>query len=157
MADAVVSFVVGELCNFVKEEGTSLTLIERYFKDIKYELESIQVSLKDADTKAADERGGANEGVKTWVRQLREASFRIEDVIDEYEYSKYVAQRVDHSGFIASLQAIPASIKTLTTQYQIASEMKDIKLSLAGIKERSTRFEFKSGSGSESYRGTKSS
>ncbi|AES68688.2 NB-ARC domain disease resistance protein [Medicago truncatula] len=37
----------------------------------------------------------------------------------------------------------------MTTQYQIASEIKDIKLSLAGIEERSTRFEFQSGSGSE--------
>jgi len=149
MADVVVSFVLEELSNFVKEEGSSLTGIERDFKDIKDELESIQVVLKDADTKVADD------GVKTWVKQLREASFRIEDVIDKYEYSKYVAQRVNHSGFIASLKAIPALIKTKSTQYQIVSEIKDIKLSLAGIRERSTRFEFQSGSGSESYRGTK--
>ncbi|KEH32961.1 putative P-loop containing nucleoside triphosphate hydrolase, leucine-rich repeat domain, L [Medicago truncatula] len=156
MTDAVVSFVLEELSKFVKEEGNSLTGIEREFKDIKYELESIQVSLKDADTKAADEGGGgANEGIKTWVKQLREASFRIEDVIDEYEYSKYMAENNNHSGFIASLQMIPNIIKTMNSRHQIASEIQDIKLSLGEIKERSQWYAVKSESGLESYRGVK--
>ncbi|CAL5201360.1 unnamed protein product [Lathyrus oleraceus] len=158
MAETVVSFVLEELCQFVKEERTSVTGVEREFIDIKDELESIQAFLKDADTKADDDGGGGggggSNGVKTWVKQLREASFRIEDVIDEY--NMYEAQRVNHSRFRSVLQMIPGLIKTMNPHHQIASEIQDIMLSLGKIKERSTRFEFRSESGSESsYRGTK--
>ncbi|XP_058722157.1 disease resistance protein RPM1-like [Vicia villosa] len=154
MAETVVSFVIGELCQFVKEERSSVAGIERDFNDIKDELESIQAFLKDADTKADDDGGGGSNGVKTWVKQLREASFRIEDVIDEY--NMYEAQRINHSRFRSVLQMIPGFIKTMNPHHQIASEIQDIMLSLGRIKERSTRFEFRSENGSgSSYRGTK--
>ncbi|WJX30557.1 hypothetical protein P8452_19082 [Trifolium repens] len=70
---------------------------------------------------------------------MREASFRIEDVIDEY-------LRQIHSynppgcgslfGKIASLN------KTLIPRHKIASEIQDIKLSIRGVKERSERYNF---------------
>ncbi|CAI8617770.1 unnamed protein product [Vicia faba] len=147
MAETAVSFVLQELGQFVIKETSQYTVeernsvagIERDFNDIKDELESIQAFLKDADTKAADDDDGSN-GVKTWVKQVREASFRIEDVIDYY--NMFLAERASHSIFRSALQMIPGLIKTMNPHHQIAYEIQDIKLSLGRIKERSTRFEF---------------
>ncbi|KEH32976.1 disease resistance protein (CC-NBS-LRR class) family protein [Medicago truncatula] len=153
---ALCNFVVEEGCRHIVENGTLLTGFKKDFIDIKDDLESIQAFLKDADTKAAADGGGggANEGVRAWVKQVREVSFRIEDVVDEYEYSKYAPQWADDSGIIEFLQTIPALIKTNYAEYQIASKIKDIKESLGKIKEKSDMFKFHSESGSESYRGT---
>ncbi|KAL5097512.1 hypothetical protein RYX36_001839 [Vicia faba] len=112
MAETAVSFVLQELGQFVIKETSQYTVeernsvagIERDFNDIKDELESIQAFLKDAYTKAADDDDGSN-GVKTWVKQVREASFRIEDVIDYY--NMFLAERASHSIFRSALQMIP--------------------------------------------------
>ncbi|CAK8564915.1 unnamed protein product [Lathyrus sativus] len=155
MAETTVSFVLEQLYKLALEEGTLLTGVHKDFDDIKVELESIHAFLKDADAKASDDGGGggSNEGVKTWVKQLREASFRIEDVIDYY--SMYMAQRVNNSGSgcMVSLKMVFQIIKTLKLRHQIASEMKDIKLSIGGIKERSERYEFKAENGPGCSRG----
>ncbi|CAJ2638722.1 unnamed protein product [Trifolium pratense] len=144
MAEAVVSFVLKKICESVVQESSLLTEVERDFNDIKDDLVSIQAFLKNADTKAA-----ANEGVQTWVKQLREASFRIEDVIDEY--IMHEAQKINQSRSIATLQMIPNMI----WRYQIAREIQDIKSSLGKIKQKNTEFEFRSESGSGRSRGFK--
>jgi len=153
MAETAVSFAV-QLCQFVVEERTLVTGVESDFNDIKDDLESIQAFLKDADRKAAaDDEGGANDGVKTWVKQVRDVSFRIEDVIDEY--IMYEAQKMNHSIFTATLQKIPGLLRIMNPHHQIASEIQDIKSTLGKIKERITRFPFQSESESGSYRGSK--
>jgi len=153
MAEVAVSFAV-QLCQFVVEERTLVTGIESDINDIKDDLECIQAFLKDADRRAAyDEGGGANEGIKTWVMQVRDVSFRIEDVIDEY--IMYFEQRVNYSGFISSLRKIVHTIQTVKVRHQIASEIRDIKLSVEEIRKRSEKYEFLSEIGSESSRGTK--
>ncbi|KAJ1405887.1 Virus X resistance protein-like, coiled-coil domain [Sesbania bispinosa] len=141
MAEIAVSFVLEQLYQLVIEEGTLLEGVQKDFTDIKDELESIQAFLKDADRRASDEES-ASEGMKTWVKQLREASFHIEDVIDEH--TMCLTKRVNHTGCIASLQNIAQLIKTLKKRHQIATEIQDIKLSVRGIKERSERYNFQS-------------
>ncbi|GAU16448.1 hypothetical protein TSUD_117970 [Trifolium subterraneum] len=90
--------------------------VERDLIYIKDDLESIQDLIKDADRMAAEDY--INEGVKTWVKQLREVSFRIEDVIDEY--IMHEAQKINnHSIFLATLQII---IPGLNPLHKIASE-----------------------------------
>ncbi|GAU16455.1 hypothetical protein TSUD_118040 [Trifolium subterraneum] len=154
MAETAVLSVLEKLSQFVVEEGTLLTQAGRYLEEIKEELESIQNLLKDADRVAADEEGGgANEGVRTWLKQLREASFRIEDVIDEY--IMHQTQKNTHSRFIATLQKVPGLNKYMNPVHQIASEIQDIKLLLGEIKQRSERYKFKCESGSSRSRGSK--
>ncbi|XP_061353470.1 disease resistance protein RPM1-like [Gastrolobium bilobum] len=139
MAETAVSFVVQHLCQLLVEEANLLRGVTNDFTSIKGELESIQAFLKDADRRARDE-GDTNEGIKTWVKQLREASFHIEDVIDEY--IMYVAQRINHHGCLASLQKIVHVIKNLKHRHRIASEIQDIKFSVNGIKERGESYKF---------------
>ncbi|KAK2385925.1 disease resistance protein RPM1 [Trifolium repens] len=138
MAETAVLFALGEVFQFLNEETNLLRGVHNDFSDIKDELESIQVFLKDADRRAADE-ADTNDGIRTWVKQLREASFRIEDVIDEYIRLMY---RDNPPGCGSLVCKIPSLIKNLIPHHQIVSEIQDIKLSIRGIKERSERYNF---------------
>jgi disease resistance protein RPM1 len=145
MAEAAV-FVLQQLCKLAIKEGYKLAVEETKllkgihdgFKDIQDELESIQAFLKDADTRAA-----TDEGVKTWVKQLREASFRIEDVIDGYV--KYLAKNVKNASAIQKFKPLK--------RHQIASAIQDIKSSLVEINKRRLRYDFKMEDASGSSRG----
>jgi len=138
MAETAVLFALGEVFRILKEETNLLRCVHRDFSDIKDELESIQVFLKDADRRAADE-AETNDGIRTWVKQLREASFRIEDVIDEY---LRLMHGVKPPGCGALVCKIASPIKTLIPRHQIASEIQNIKMSICRIKERSERYNF---------------
>ncbi|TKY49769.1 putative disease resistance protein [Spatholobus suberectus] len=135
MAEAAISFVLEQLYQLVKEEGSLLKGLGNEFSDIIHELDSIKAFLKDADRKAGV-NGDTNEGIKTWVKQVREVSFRIEDVIDEY-YTMDVARQINHD---PPWKKIAPQIKTLMSRHRIASEIQDIKSSVRVIKERSERY-----------------
>ncbi|KAJ1441283.1 Virus X resistance protein-like, coiled-coil domain [Sesbania bispinosa] len=146
MAEMAVSFALDQLLPLLREEANLLIGVHQEFEEIKDELESIQAFLKDADrraTAAAAEGGDHNgsEGVKTWVKQVREAAFRIEDIIDEYMI--HVGQhRRDPGSCAASLHKITHCIKTLLPRHRIASEIQDIKSRVREIKDRSDRYDF---------------
>ncbi|CAK8565678.1 unnamed protein product [Lathyrus sativus] len=131
MAEIAVSFAIDHLLPLLREEANLLRGVHKDFADIKDELESIQAFLKDADKKAA-----SAEGVKTWVKQLREAAFRIEDIIDDYLI--HAGQQPRDPGCVDLLH----KFKTILSRHRIASEIQDIKSSVRGIKERSERYGF---------------
>jgi disease resistance protein RPM1 len=109
MAEMAVSLVVDQLLPLLREEAKLLRGVHKEFAEIKDELESIQAFLKDADKRAAGAEGdNTNEGVKIWVKQLREAAFRIEDIIDEYLI--LAAQQPRDHGCIALLHKLKTMI-----------------------------------------------
>ena len=55
MAETAVSLALGEVFQLLRLETNLLRGVNKDFLDIKDELESIQVFLKDADRRAADE------------------------------------------------------------------------------------------------------
>ncbi|KAI5409152.1 hypothetical protein KIW84_054817, partial [Lathyrus oleraceus] len=131
MAEVAVSLVIDQLLPLLREEVKLFRGIHKEFADIKDELESIQAFLKDADKKSA-----TTEGVKTWVKQVREAAFRIEDIIDEYMIQ--VGQQPRDHGCASLLH----KLKAIISRRRIASEIQDIKSYVRGIKERSERYGF---------------
>ena len=83
MAESVVFSLIDKLKPLVNEEAKLLGGIHGEVADIKDELESIQSFLKDVDAKAAAEQD-IGEGVKTWVKQVREVAFHIDIAINQY-------------------------------------------------------------------------
>jgi disease resistance protein RPM1 len=63
MAETAVSLVLKEVFQLLKEETNLLRGFQKNFSDIKDELESIQVFLKDADRRAANE-ADTNDGIR---------------------------------------------------------------------------------------------
>jgi len=58
--------------------------VPKEISDMKDELESIENFINNADRIADAEEDNTSEGIKARIKQLKEASFYIEDVIDEY-------------------------------------------------------------------------
>ncbi|CAJ2639939.1 unnamed protein product [Trifolium pratense] len=130
MAEMAVSFAIDKLLPLLIEEVKLLKGVHKEFAKIKDELESIQAFLKDADRRAATDADNTDEGVKIWVKQLREA---------------------------ALLNNFSHLFKTLKQRHQIASGIQDIKTLVRGIKERSERYGFQRSldQGSSNSRGSK--
>nr|AHB79187.1 CC-NBS-LRR disease resistance protein [Cicer arietinum] len=99
MAEMAVSFAIDQLLPLLREEAKLIKGVHKEFSDIKDELEIIQAFLKDADKRAAANGDNNREEIKTWVKQVREAAFRIEDIVDEYMI--YLAQKPRHLGCAA--------------------------------------------------------
>lgn len=158
MAEIAVSLARNKLLPLIRDKANLLWNIPKEFADIKTDLEDIQGFLKDADRRAAEEGDNTNEGIKTFVKQLREASFRVEDVIDEYMI--YVQQQPRDSGRAALLSQIIHFIETLKPRHQIASEIHQIKSVIEGILQRGKKYnilnKLSSQLGQRSYGGSQS-
>ncbi|KAJ4725395.1 Disease resistance protein [Melia azedarach] len=144
MAESVVSFVLNNLKSLLEEEYKLLTSVEQEVNEIISELEIIKSFLKDADARAAaaeeEEEGKGNEGVKTWVKQVREQAYRIEDVIDEYILN--LSHLPDCSGSLGFLQKVPRYIKKLKLRHQVATEIGSVKSSLDNINRAALKYNF---------------
>ncbi|CAN6569287.1 unnamed protein product [Malus baccata var. baccata] len=144
MAEQIVCFVIDKLIQLLITTEANLSRnarIEVGF--IKDELESIRSFLKEADAKAAAADGETvNNGVKTWVNQVREAAFYIEDVIDEYLL--HIIQHHQHHGFIRFFHNIIRLVQKMRSQDGIVSKVDGIKKLVREIKDRSERYGFKS-------------
>ncbi|MCH80118.1 NBS-containing resistance-like protein [Trifolium medium] len=140
MAEIAVSFAIDQLLPLLTDEVNLLKGVHKEFADIKDELESIQAFLKDADKRAAAEGDITSEGVKIWVKQVREASLRIENIIDDYLI--HLGKQDYDPGCVALLHKVAHLFKTMIPRHRIASEIQDIKSYVRGIKERSERYAF---------------
>ncbi|KAM4071242.1 hypothetical protein ACB094_11G047400 [Castanea mollissima] len=141
MAETAVLFLIDKLIPLLTQEATLLQGIHGEVADIKDELESIQSFLKDADARAAAEEE-MSEGIKTWVKQVREEAFHIEVAIDRYLL--HMAQQSHQRGFTGFLHKIIRLPKSLKPRHNIASEIQEIKASVQKIEERSEKYSFKS-------------
>ncbi|CAN6709715.1 unnamed protein product [Malus baccata var. baccata] len=144
MAELIVCFVVDKLIQLLITTEANLSRNARTEVGfIKDELESIRSFLKEADAMAAAADGEtANDGVKTWVNQVREAAFYVEDVIDEYLLRSI--RHHQHHGFVRFFHKIIRLAKTMRSQDGIVSKVDCIKELVREIKERSERYGFKS-------------
>ncbi|ESR65939.1 hypothetical protein CICLE_v10007381mg [Citrus x clementina] len=144
MAEAAVNFALETLGPLLVEEIKLWGGVRKEVQSIKSELESLRSFLKDADARAAVEEleGGGEESVRTWVKQLRDEAYRIEDVIDEY--TLMVAKLPHGSGLVGVLHRISRSIKKLKLRRGVATEIQDIKSALADIKRRGESYRFRS-------------
>ncbi|KAK8634127.1 hypothetical protein V6N13_014956 [Hibiscus sabdariffa] len=137
MAEVAVNLVLERLISFLNEEAQLLTDFHTEVADIKHELEFLSSFLRDADAKAATE--GSDEGVKTWVKHVREAAYGIEDVIDEYLLS--AAKHRDQLGFKAFVKKIASLIRSLKQKREMVSKIQDLKRSVHEIGNKRRRLD----------------
>nr|XP_023918268.1 disease resistance protein RPM1-like [Quercus suber] len=102
-------------------------------------MEMIQSFLKDADKRA--EKEDTSNVTKTWVKQVREEAYHIEDVIDEY-ILHFAEQPHDRRRFFRFLQKVFHFTINLKHRHVIASEIQDINKKLEDIRKSGERYGF---------------
>uniref|UniRef100_A0A0R0EXZ3 Disease resistance protein RPM1 n=1 Tax=Glycine max TaxID=3847 RepID=A0A0R0EXZ3_SOYBN len=115
MAETAVSLAGQHALPKILEAVKMLRDLPKEVRDITDELESFQDFINDADKVAeAEQDDGRRHRIKERVMRLREAAFRMEDVIDEYNISSLLCEAV-------------AFIKTQILLLQSAYKIQDVK------------------------------
>ncbi|CAL5347951.1 unnamed protein product [Camellia sinensis] len=141
MAERAVISVIQYLGPLLAGEVELLRGVRKEMVSIKAELERIHSFLKDAESRA--ETG--DEGVKIWVKQVRQVAYRIQDVIDEHILLVLPKQ----PGIFGSLHKVTRTITKLKPRHEIASQIQDIKTTIREIKEGADRYGFSTSTLSE--------
>uniref|UniRef100_F6I002 Disease resistance protein RPM1 n=1 Tax=Vitis vinifera TaxID=29760 RepID=F6I002_VITVI len=134
MAEIAVNLVIDKLLPLLDQEARLLGGVHTQVEDIKTELLYIQAFLMDADAKA--EKADVSQGLKTWIQDLRETAYSIEDVIDEYLL--HLGNPNRRHGFIGFLYKVARLIKKLIRRHEIASKIHDIQKKVHKLREISS-------------------
>ncbi|KAJ9697202.1 hypothetical protein PVL29_009124 [Vitis rotundifolia] len=121
MAKTTVNIIIKKLLPLLNEEA-------RLLGDLLY----IQVFLKDVDTKV--EKADVSQGLKTWIQDLRESVYSIEDVIDEYLF--HLANPSQRHGFIGFLCKYGCLLQKLKPHHEIASKIHDIQKKVVKLRKQ---------------------
>ncbi|PSS24918.1 Disease resistance protein [Actinidia chinensis var. chinensis] len=140
MAEIEVNFVIDRLVPLLQEEAQLLRGVRTEANSILAELQVLKPFLRNLDER--DARGELDEGVKEWVKQVRQVSHQIEDVIDEYML--HWAECPQRRGFIGFFYKVGHLIRKLKPRHDIASEIQDIKGTICEINERGNSYGFSS-------------
>ncbi|RZB51215.1 disease resistance protein RPM1-like [Glycine soja] len=127
MAETAVSLAGQHALPKILEAVKMLRDLPNEVRDITDELESFQDFINDADKVAeAEEDDRRRHRIKERVMRLREAAFRMEDVIDEYNISGEDEQPDDPRCAALLCEAV-AFIKTQILRLQSAYKIQDVK------------------------------
>ncbi|KAM1471369.1 hypothetical protein FF1_041780 [Malus domestica] len=138
MAESVVCFVINKLISLLITTEAKLSRnVRAEIGFIRDELQSIRSFLRDADAKAAGDT--ANDSVKTWVNQVREAAFYIEDVV--VEYLLHITRHHQDRGFIRFFNKIIRLAKRMRSHDGIVLKVDGMKELVREIKARSEGYE----------------
>ncbi|KAK9995133.1 hypothetical protein SO802_024836 [Lithocarpus litseifolius] len=119
MDSAVVEHLIDNVLSVVATEASLLWGVRDAIGDIKHELTSMRSLLIDADKK-----GASSAGEETWVTNVRNTAYDVEDVIDMFMYhisSQQIGGRF--AWFLHHTIYIP---QTLWVRHKIASKLQKI-------------------------------
>ncbi|KAM3681566.1 hypothetical protein ACJW31_12G006500 [Castanea mollissima] len=124
----------GNIISILSNEASLLWGTRDAIEDIKNELISMQSILVDADRK-----GAGSEGEKTWVANVRDMTYDVEDIIDEFFYRMNCQQIGGRSSWI--LRHTICFPKNLWVRRQTATKIQKINEKFKGaIPERNQRY-----------------
>ncbi|XP_044482046.1 disease resistance protein RPP13-like [Mangifera indica] len=99
MVDAVVSFVVRRLGDYIIQEAGFLREVKDEVLLLKNELEWMQCFIKDAEEKQVEDPM-----IRKWVSDIRDIAYDTEDVLDSCLLKLGRGQTLNHNqGFLASI------------------------------------------------------
>ncbi|XP_071918363.1 putative disease resistance protein At1g50180 [Coffea arabica] len=134
MAETVLSFVLDQLSTFLREEGRLLGGVRQEVQFIRDELEQMRAFLQEAEAKEED----AQPTLQQWIKQVRDAAYDTEDILDEF-LARFARHRA--TGFYGSVRRIFSSIKNLRARHRVASEIQGIKSRIKSISEAHQRYQ----------------
>nr|XP_011457552.1 PREDICTED: putative disease resistance protein At1g50180 [Fragaria vesca subsp. vesca] len=131
MAEAVVSFVVERLGDFIIQEGEFLYGVNDQVELAKTELRFMKGFLKDADARQEYDETI----VRIWVAEVRDVAYDLEDVVEIYVLK--VANRRE-GGFMTTLKRFGCMFKEGVDLHQIGSEIQRIRTHISTMSRLET-------------------
>ncbi|XP_058089102.1 disease resistance protein RPM1-like [Magnolia sinica] len=132
MAESVAGFLLEKLSALLTQEASLLWGVRTEVKEINLELENMRAFLRDADR-----RKDSNEGLRTWVGQVRDATYEVEDIIDEFVYRMDRPQRGGFRGFPLNTITL---LRNTRYRHRFATELQDLKRRIAAISMRKDQY-----------------
>ncbi|KAJ4782836.1 Disease resistance protein RPP8 [Rhynchospora pubera] len=133
MAEAIVHLALNKLVEAAVTETLRLYGAGGQLDSLQHELRWIQAFLKDAEAKKhLDHRA------KTWVTEVRDVAYRIEDVIDTFMVD--VDDHKNRQGVINALKQVLRNPKKLPIVRKLISEMDAIQTRLREIKDCTEKY-----------------
>ncbi|KAL5569275.1 hypothetical protein UlMin_025850 [Ulmus minor] len=146
MAEALISAVLRQLDPLLREQLSLVTDAEKEFRSFASTLEAIQAVLKDADRKQIE-----NDSVKRWLDQLKDASYDMDAVLDEWNTKLGDEGKKGEKApllnklvccFLPSSSSHSNPIKQLGVRYHVASRIKELNERLDHIAIEKNRYQF---------------
>ncbi|KAH7514838.1 hypothetical protein FEM48_Zijuj11G0132900 [Ziziphus jujuba var. spinosa] len=123
MAESAVIFLLNKLSNLVETEFQLLNGAWQEIACLRGELERIRDLLKDADEV---EETSDDQGLKVWIKQVREVTHDAEDVVDEFILVHAHHHLVGGEVLSGCLYKLSCCVKSLKSQYRIALQLQRV-------------------------------
>ncbi|KAL5972386.1 hypothetical protein ACLOJK_041640, partial [Asimina triloba] len=133
MAESAVKFLFEKITELLIEERSRLGGAYNEIEQIKLELDSMRAFLRDADRQKE-----INEGLRTWVGQVRDATYDVEDTIDEFMCRINKQQRGGFKGFLLEIIHFP---KNIIRKHHFCHKLQKLKSNVIAISERRNRYD----------------
>ncbi|KAK4743562.1 hypothetical protein SAY87_001563 [Trapa incisa] len=128
MAEGPVTFLLNKLSNFLEYEICHFRNIQEEIIYVRDELARVKAFLKIADSLEE-----SDEQVKVWVEQIRDLTFNIEDILDEF-----MLLSIQDHGHV--LQAMLCKLRNMKARYRVIHELKQVNSRIKSICEGHKRF-----------------
>ncbi|XP_078153427.1 putative disease resistance RPP13-like protein 3 isoform X1 [Carex rostrata] len=134
MAESIVKVLLTKLTDVGVKEVLQLYSVDEQVETVKRELGRIQVFLKDADKKKI-----TDDKQKHWVKEVRDAGYLIEDVVDTF-LSEVPPKPQKSSGMVESMKRKMKITKKLPAVRKLVHEITQIQTRLTEIETSRVRY-----------------
>jgi disease resistance protein RPM1 len=132
LARSVLDGVVSSAGSAVNDEVANLIGVPKEVEFIRNELEMMQSFLKVASSGHPEAAAGQNDTVRTWVKQVRELAYDVEDCL--LEFALYAATTPSSS---CCGSWLPSAV---VARHRIAARIRDLKASVEALNQRNLRY-----------------
>ncbi|XVF79236.1 hypothetical protein PTKIN_Ptkin14bG0204600 [Pterospermum kingtungense] len=153
MAEALVGAVIEHLIAVARQkavEEVRLVLgFDKAVQKLTYNLQDLKFVLEDAESREVKPREIA---VKNWLDRLREASYDMEDILDEWNTAILKSEALNSSSRNPVCCSFPFScfpFDRLVVNREIAVKIRDVNERVDEITREKDKFQFKLSRGSE--------
>ncbi|KAF3440147.1 hypothetical protein FNV43_RR18425 [Rhamnella rubrinervis] len=135
MASAATDFLIGKIASIIEQESSLIGGVRDDLEEVRRELVSMKSFLKDAEDQKSHTTTAVDE---TWVADVRDLAYEVEDAIDEFMYHMNQQQGgVSFARFLHQTIYLP---KNLWEKHRIATKLQKIIKIVKAIPERRQRY-----------------